>query len=1051
MKRKNTSRLAKACLYMALASLPILPGHAQDGFLPASTHDPSVQSPQIATIMRHDQTQVDLSTGAVSLNIPLVRWKDKDFDCPVSLSYHSAGFRPREVDNYVGRDWMLNVGGVVYRKVNGVPDDIDAAQVPIAADAGVGSYVSGFLSVLGKGVFNTNVMLSDYKQNPHKYAKYKQNDDNACMPTIPGMTKDIEPSADVFYFSFGKHSGKFMINFDGTVSAMGYDGAKYEVDLSSMKTFFSTAPQDTHIRILTDDGYTYTFGGDGYSSLEYNALAWKDFFYNGIVNPPYARNEITAYYLTEIMAPNGRTMKFVYRDNVDPDYHLVPGRLNNIRYEKTPAQRDETALHYSLSGKSKYQAYRAAPLASYMTNLPFEPEVRPSYTLTKVALLDHIKTDQGGIRFHYSLRDQHISYTGKASDEGTFPYICGAKLDAVELIDSEVESTTLNYTYQCGKRMFLESVKTREGIYRFQYKANSGLTAPSPLTYNIDHWGFWRGSRQNRGIVPAMKPDPVHPQDYTITSDDRNPTGEAVDYSLLEKMYLPTGGYTTFEYESHQYSKLPERTWATSYYLKGKYPEGKQYDIAGGARIRAVTHYDQDAPVKKTVYTYGYITYMGELTYIPCYKYLAFRRKPGTTTELIDFICFDSEGITDLPYPSVHIRYPQVTEHYVNPVTGSTSEAHPYKTTDFDGYIATYSYNYTDDFSYATDPTVNFLNPDVTYVNSDTRNYNRNLLAHPTRDLNMRYGKIVKESFYDAQRHLVAQTEYQYDYQNKQKCSLRQYTAAPHFGLGTGLYSHFVAEPFHEYAPVKKVTSTSVPSGQAARKQEFFKYDAEGYLAENASPKTDGDTLITTYSHRYNRDTFRMQVVPTAISSYLGTARGRQLMERDSTVYSPILSLPTKGAHWAPKRFVNYAPDGQVIHRTDYGRYDYYGNPLEISHNDEKPTIYVWGYYGQYLQALVENSSYNEVRAAMAKAPEAAAHDAEGSPQVDFIRLRLPHAHAYTYAYKTGIGMIRETNPAGKTLYYQYDTKKRLQQVYRTGENGKREILQLNHYHLINE
>lgn len=68
-----------------------------------------------------------------------------------------------------------------------------------------------------------------------------------------------------------------MINFDGSVIVSGNNGGKYKVDLSDMAIFNSTAPRETRIRIMTDDGYVYTFGGGGYSSLEYNALAWKDF------------------------------------------------------------------------------------------------------------------------------------------------------------------------------------------------------------------------------------------------------------------------------------------------------------------------------------------------------------------------------------------------------------------------------------------------------------------------------------------------------------------------------------------------------------------------------------------------------------------------------------------------------------------------------------------------------------------------------------------------------------------------------------------------------
>lgn len=33
----------------------------------------------------------------------------------------------------------------------------------------------------------------------------------------------------------------------------------------------------------------------------------------------------------------------------------------------------------------------------------------------------------------------------------------------------------------------------------------------------------------------------------------------------------------------------------------------------------------------------------------------------------IEGVAFNSEGFTDISYPGVHIRYPEVTEHYLDP------------------------------------------------------------------------------------------------------------------------------------------------------------------------------------------------------------------------------------------------------------------------------------------------------------------------------------------------------------------------------------------------
>ncbi|WP_073348385.1 hypothetical protein [Bacteroides congonensis] len=1049
MKRKTIIRFGVFVMSLLLLAMPINAEDEIPPFIPTSTHDPDVQSPQLAAIKRHDNLPVELNTGGISLEIPLVNWKDRDFECPVSLSYSSAGFRPREQDNYVGRNWMLNVGGVVYRKVNGVPDDLNWGLIPIAGDAGPSNYqyANGFLYMLNMHKFNRDEMLQNYRTNPYKYAAYK--DSLSCMPSIPG-TNSVEASADVFHFSFGKYSGKFMINFDGSVSVSGNNGGKYKVDLSEMAIFDSTTPRETRIRIMTDDGYIYTFGGGGYSSLEYNALAWKNHISSVNIQPQFSRNEISAYYLTEIQAPNGRKLIIKYRDDINEDYHKHPEMLSTL-YNKPVAEIGSMALQYSLSGMSKSQAYRSAT-SSFDENPAFKPEPLRSYALTKVALIDRIVTTDCEILFTYSARGKYTDYGSEVAEQGSFPYICGAKLDEVTLsCRSYSEKALLSYTYEFGNRMFLRSVKNKEGRYDFQYKVGGIASVPTPLSYNIDHWGFWRGLQTNSGIIPRMKPGTLYAQDYIITSNDRDATGECYDYTLLQQMTYPTGGYTRFEYEPHRYSLFPQPSYNSHYYLKPEYPVGVHDAPAGGARVKSVTHYEQDKAVKKTIYTYGYIAYMGELTYMPYYRYLAyFINDKGEN--LIKYISFDSEGITDVPYPSVHIRYPEVTEHYVAPTAKDLSAKHPYKTTEFVHNLAS-TYNYQGDFSYATAPNVFPLDPDKTFKYEDIKQYNRNLLAHPTVDVSLKYGKVQKESFYNDEKKLVARTEYEYSYLNKDKCALRIYTAAPHFGLRTGLYSHIINEPFYEYALVKKTTSRYMPENdrEALRTPEWYEYDKDGYLCRHSALRSEGDSLVENYTRIQRNAGYGIQVLPAGHSLRMADADKDVLLKRDTVCYTLCQSADGSSVWHMPQFVTSFDGNGKTQNVKELLHRDVYGNPTEIVTNHSERVIYLWGYYGKYPVAQIKNATYSEVGSALGKSPASVSQAFSCDSSLSGLQARLPKAQVTTYIYHPYAGIKSETTPDGKTTYYDYDAKGRLVKSYRTGENGKQEILQLANYHIINE
>lgn len=1047
MKRNSNIQFYAALICMLLTGTSL---YADDipTYLPASTHDPSVRSPQVAAFIRHDNLPVNLNTGTLNLDIPLINWKDNDFECPISLSYNSAGFRPREQDNYVGRNWMLNVGGIVYRQVNGVPDDINWALIPIAGDAGPSNYkyANGFLNMLNKHQFDRDEMSQNYRTNPYKYAAYK--DQDACLPFIPG-TRDVEASADIFHFSFGKHSGKFMINYDGSVSVSGNNGGKYKVDLSDMAIFDSTTPRETRIRIMTDDGYIYTFGGGGYSSLEYNALAWKDHFYSGTMTPLVSRNEITAYHLTEIQAPNGRKMTFKYKDDIDKDYHMNPEKLNNLK-DHPISEIKKTALQYSLSGMSKFQSYRGAPF-NFDENPAFEPEPSKSYALTKVALIDRISTDDFVINFTYSGREKFTNYGHQSSVQESFPYISGAKLDEVSLTcRSYTEKAQLFYTYECGNRMFLDHVRTKEGKYDLQYKVGEIATPPTPLTYNIDHWGFWRGIQNNSGIIPRMKPGNLYDQDYTITSNDRDATGDHYDYTLLEQMTYPTGGYTRFEYESHWYSTIPRPSFITNYYIGREYPDRAHEALAGGARIKSVTHYEQNKAVKKTIYTYGSTTFMGELTYMPYYRYLAHNISKGNS--IIEYISFDSEGITDIPYPSVHIHYPEVTEHYVGPTVNDLSMKHPYKTTEFVHYLSNTS-NYQNDFSYATAPDFFPLDPALYFKYSDTQRYNRNLLAHPTIDASLKQGKVQKESYFNDEKKLVAQTEYKYNYLNKDKCALRSYTPAPHFGLRTGLYSHIINEPFYEYALVKKTTSRYMTDDIRKVRQipEWYEYDEDGYLSRHSVLESNGDSLVDCQTRILRNSGYGIQVLPTGHSLHMTSQGKDMLLKRDTVRYNICRSSITSEQWHVLQDVTTFDGNGKVQIIKEYLHRDDYGNPIEIVTNHSEHIIYLWGYYGQRLVAQIKNATYDEVTNALGMTPVSLSRLFSSNSTIAGLQERLPKAQVHTYTYHPYAGINSETAPGGQTTHYNYDAKGRLVKSYRTGENGKLEILQLNNYHIINE
>lgn len=80
-------------------------------------------SPEAASLGKYGNVPVSLFTGQPKVSIPLTDLKGNSLSLPVSLSYNASGFNPQEIASWVGLGWSLNAGGVITRSAIGNPDN----------------------------------------------------------------------------------------------------------------------------------------------------------------------------------------------------------------------------------------------------------------------------------------------------------------------------------------------------------------------------------------------------------------------------------------------------------------------------------------------------------------------------------------------------------------------------------------------------------------------------------------------------------------------------------------------------------------------------------------------------------------------------------------------------------------------------------------------------------------------------------------------------------------------------------------------------------------
>ena len=99
--------------------------YAQNGEMPITISQPQIVpvSPEAAAVQKYVCYPVNHSTGLADITIPIYTIKVGDMELPITLSYHSAGIKLRQLSGWVGTNWTLNAEPSIMREIRGIPDE----------------------------------------------------------------------------------------------------------------------------------------------------------------------------------------------------------------------------------------------------------------------------------------------------------------------------------------------------------------------------------------------------------------------------------------------------------------------------------------------------------------------------------------------------------------------------------------------------------------------------------------------------------------------------------------------------------------------------------------------------------------------------------------------------------------------------------------------------------------------------------------------------------------------------------------------------------------
>lgn len=222
-------------------------------------------SPEASSLGKFGNTPINLSTGAISLSIPIHSIEVGKYQLPIKLDYRYNGLLMDEIPGILGLGWNLSAGGMITRQVRGRPDEAT-------------------LGYLG-GNIGLNYVVRPYNELTLTERNYLEE---------KSSTNEIDTQPDKFILSIGEISATFY--FDENKNIMVSPYKPYIIELINSNDF------SLGFKVIDDSGVVYYFQNEEHT-----------YPYNNESSVPNAIVDyISSWKITKIIYPNGEGIDFFY-------------------------------------------------------------------------------------------------------------------------------------------------------------------------------------------------------------------------------------------------------------------------------------------------------------------------------------------------------------------------------------------------------------------------------------------------------------------------------------------------------------------------------------------------------------------------------------------------------------------------------------------------------------------------------------------------------------------------------------------------------------------
>ncbi|WCT13634.1 hypothetical protein [Mucilaginibacter jinjuensis] len=483
-------------------------------------------SPEAAMLGRFGDIPIGYYTGTADVSIPIYTIKASGIEIPIVLSYHGSGIKVEDEATNVGLGWSLDPGGAIVHIVNGSVDNLDNLTT-------TNGY--GFLKAhCPQGVYTERYEFGDAYFTGAGGCSFTDTEGADDYQALDAVNRGMG-QPDIYQFNFPGYSGKFYIN-----------------------------PEIGNVVLINPRQQDISFSKDG-NSWTAKTMDGNIFHFSAVETVGvYPNISGETFKLSQIQLHDGKTVNFTYQDG----YY--------------------SSFQYSESFHSDY------PLS---INDGSTNTVVPNMSVTDhtVKMLTNISTDLVSVDFNLESRDDMPVESFNGS---TLPVKRIKSVDVKALnTGTKVKSFLFNYDYFVSlsapvggsfltghvgtidpsvysadaRRLKLLSVQEAgyntngqqllNQPYSFAY--NESISMPLKTSYAKDFWGYYNNIG-NTKLIPdlsffVMSDDPdynIMPANLTtlFAGANRSPNVAYMQVGMLKRITYPTGGYSDFTYEPHDFA-----------------------------------------------------------------------------------------------------------------------------------------------------------------------------------------------------------------------------------------------------------------------------------------------------------------------------------------------------------------------------------------------------------------------------------------------------------------------------------------------------------------